>query len=146
MSEALMANLGSSDWPEKKKQKKKKKNHDRGTSPYHFPVWVPPGYLLAYRLLEIHNKLLCHVLLIAVLYFDRIIQDLKLTNQKYVYIYYYRPYYGPIFVFCTRFLMLPFLLNLSFYIKHYEILFWPPTCPAMYEVMPSGWHSYTFTT
>ena len=29
--------------------------------------------------------------------------------------------------------MLPFLLNLSFFIKHYEILSWPPTCPAMYE-------------
>ena len=24
-----------------------KKGHDRGTSPYHFPMWVPPGYLLA---------------------------------------------------------------------------------------------------
>ena len=48
-----------------------------------------------------------------------------------------RAYYGPIFVFCTRFLMLPFLLNLSFFIKHDEILSWPPTCPAMYEVMRS---------
>ena len=29
------------DWPEKK-------GHDRSTSTYHFPMWVPPGYLLAY--------------------------------------------------------------------------------------------------
>ena len=48
-----------------------------------------------------------------------------------------RAYYSPIFVFCTRFLMLPFLLNLSFFIKHNGILSWPPTCPAMYEVMRS---------
>ena len=27
-----------------------------------------------------------HILLIAMLYFDRIIQDLKQTKQKYVYI------------------------------------------------------------
>ena len=27
----------------------------------------------------------CHILLKAMLYFDRIIQDLKLTKQKYVY-------------------------------------------------------------
>ena len=33
--------------------------------------------------------------------------------------------------------MLPFLLNLSFFIKHYEILSWPPSCPAMYEVIRS---------
>ena len=36
MSDALMVNLGSADWPEKK-------GHDRSTSPYHFPMWVPPG-------------------------------------------------------------------------------------------------------
>ena len=47
------------------------------------------------------------------------------------------PTTAPFFVFCTRLLMLPFLLNLSFFIKHYEILSWPPTCPAMYEVMRS---------
>ena len=29
------------------------------------------------------------------------------------------------------------MLNLSFFIKHNEILSWPPTCPAMYEVMRS---------
>ena len=65
------------------------------------------------------------------LYFDRIIQDLKLTKQKYM------PTTAPFLSFCTGFLMLPFLLNLSFFIKHNEILFWPPTCPAMYEVMRS---------
>ena len=59
------------------------------------------------------------------------------TNKAKICIHMGRAYYGPIFVFCTRFLMLPFLLNLSFFIKHDEILSWPPTCPAMHEVMRS---------
>ena len=84
--------------------------------------------------LKLITSYYAHILLIAMLYFDRIIQGLKLTKQKYVFIW---AFYGPIFVFCTRFLMLPFLLNLSFFIKHDEILSWPPTCPAMYEVMRS---------
>ena len=82
---------------------------------------------------SIYLKLItyAHILLIAMLYFDRIIQDLKLTKQKYIGLL--RPH----FVFCTKFLMLPFLLNLLFFIKHYEILSWPPTCNAMNEVMRS---------
>ena len=89
---------------------------------------------------SIYLKLLtsyyAHILLIAMLYFDRIIQGLKLTKQKYVYMW-AGPTTAPFLSFCARFLMLPFLLNLSFFIKHDEILSWPPTCPAMYEVMRS---------
>ena len=81
MSDALLVNLGSADWPEKK-------GHDRSTSPYHFPMWVPPEtYISAPGVFtNIYLKLItyAHILLIAMLYFDRIIQDLKLTKQKYI--------------------------------------------------------------
>ena len=40
MSDALMVNLGSADWSDKK-------GHDRGKPLYHFPMRVPSGYLLA---------------------------------------------------------------------------------------------------
>ena len=89
-----------------------KKSHDRSTSPFHFPMWVPREYLLASIWITSYYA---HILLIAMLYFDRIIQDLKLTKQKYVYIY--RPTTAPFVVFCTRFLMLPVLLNLFVFHK-----------------------------
>ena len=126
MRDALMVNLGSANWPEKK-----------GSWPRHIPVPLSnvsaPGVFTSIYL-KLITSYYAHILLIAMLYFDRIIQSLKLTKQKYIYTW---AFYGPIFVFCTRFLMLPFLLNLSFFIKHDEILSWPPTCPAMYEVMRS---------
>ena len=79
MRDALMVNLGSANWPEKK-------GHDRGTSPYHFPMWVPPGVFTSIYL-KLITSYYAHILLTAMLYFDRIIQGLKLTKQKYVYIW-----------------------------------------------------------
>ena len=67
MSDALMVNLWSADWPEKK-------GHDRGTTLYHFTSIY----------LKLITSYYAYILLIAMLYFDRIIQDLKLTKQKYV--------------------------------------------------------------
>ena len=78
MSDALMVNLGSADWPEKKR-----------SWPQHIPVplsnvSVPGVFTSIY--LKLITSYYAHILLIAMLYFDRIIQDLKLTKQKYVYI------------------------------------------------------------
>ena len=84
--------------------------------------------------LKVITSYYAHILLIAMLlYFDRIIQDSKLTKKKNMYTY------GPIFVFCTRFLMLPFLLNqVSFFVRWNIMKFCPGRqCPAMYEVMRS---------
>ena len=77
MSDALMVNLGSADWPEKKK------GHDRSTSVLS-NVSAPGVFTSIY--LKLITSYYAHILLIAMLYFDRIIQDLKLTKQKYVYI------------------------------------------------------------
>ena len=74
MSDAFVVNLESTDWPEKK-----------GTWPQHIPVPLSnvsaPGVFTS-----IYLKLItyAHILLIAMLYFDRIIQDLKITKQKYI--------------------------------------------------------------
>ena len=78
MSDALMVNLGSADRPEKK-----------GSWPRHIPlplsnVSVPGIFTSIY--LKLITSYYAHILLIAMLYFDRIIQDIKLTEQKYVYI------------------------------------------------------------
>ena len=116
MSDAFMVNLGSADWPEKKKGVMTAA-HPRTT----FQCECPGVFISIY--LKLITSYYAHTLLIAMLYVDRIIHD--------------RPTTAPFFVFCTRLLMLPFLLNLSFFMKHYEILSWPPTCPAMYEVMRS---------
>ena len=79
MSDALMVNLGSADWPEKKK----------GSWPRHIPVPLSnvsaPGVFTSIYL-KLIISYFAHILLIAMVYFDRIIQDLKLTKQKYVYI------------------------------------------------------------
>ena len=56
-----------------------KKGHDRGTSPYHFPMWVPPGVFTSIYL-KLITSYYAHIFLIAMLYFDRIIQGLKLTK------------------------------------------------------------------
>ena len=106
------------------------------------------GFALFLLLLREKHRvflLICLFLLITKVFikFKRILfgKNIRLrafkTNKAKICIHMGRAYYGPIFVFCTRFLMLPFLLNLSFFIKHDEILSWPPTCPAMYEVMRS---------
>ena len=72
MSDALMVNLGSADWPEKK-------GHNR--SPVPLSNVSAPGVFTS-----IYLKLItyAHILLMAMLYSDRIIQDLKLTKQKYI--------------------------------------------------------------
>ena len=88
----------------------------------------------------IHLKLItsyhAHILLIGMLYFDRIIQDLKLTKQKIsIHIGLLRPHFCLLHkIFDVTILAKPFVFRSS---KHYEILSWPPTCPAMYEVMRS---------
>ena len=75
MSDTLIVNLASADWPEKGSWPRH--------IPWHFPMWVPPGY--KYR--KVITSYYAHILLIAMLlYFDRIIQDSKLKKQKYVYI------------------------------------------------------------
>ena len=85
MSDALMVNFGSPDRPGEKKKKKKKRSWPR-----HIPVPLSnvsaPG-LFTCIYLKLITSYYAHILLIAMLYFDRIIQDLKLTKQKYIYIY-----------------------------------------------------------
>ena len=67
-----------------KKKKKKKRSWPR-----HIPVPLSnmsaPGVFTCIYL-KLILSYYAHILLIAKLYFDRIIQDLKLTKQKYVYI------------------------------------------------------------
>ena len=75
MSDTLMVNLGSTDWPEKRVMTR------------HIPV--PLSNMSAPRVfssiyLKVITSYYAHILLIAMLYFDRIIQDSKLTKQKYV--------------------------------------------------------------
>ena len=52
-------------------------------------IWPSDMYLeLSLALYGLPEKIIenpCHILLIVMLYFDRIIQDLKLSKQKYVY-------------------------------------------------------------
>ena len=61
-----------------------KKGHDRGTYPYHFPMWVPPRVFTSIYL-KVITSYYAHILsIVMLLYFDRIIQDSKLTKQKYV--------------------------------------------------------------
>ena len=78
MSDTLIVNLASADWPEKK-------GHDRGTSRTTFQCECPRVFTSIY--LKVITSYYAHILLIVMLlYFDRIIQDSKLTKQKYVYI------------------------------------------------------------
>ena len=70
-----------------------------------------------------------------VLYFDRIIQDLKLSRQN---IYTNRPSPAPFLsflhkIFDVTIIAKPFVFLM---LKH-EILSWPPTYPVMYGVMRS---------
>ena len=73
MSDALMVNLWSADWPEKRAM--------TAAHPLPLSTVSAPGVFTS-----IYLKLItyAHILLIAMLYFDRIIQDLKLTKQKYM--------------------------------------------------------------
>ena len=70
MSDALMVNLGSADWPEKKVMTAA---HPRTT----FQCECPRGIYM--KLITSYYAL---ILLIAMLYIDHIIQDLKLTKAK----------------------------------------------------------------
>ena len=78
MSDTLIVNLASADWPEKRVM--------TAAHP------VPLSNVSAPRVFTISIYLTiasyyAHILLIAMLlYFDHIIQDSKLTKQKYVYI------------------------------------------------------------
>ena len=80
MSNTLIVNLASADWPEKRVM----------TAAY--PAPVPLSNVSAPRVftsiyLKVITSYYAHILLIAILlYFDRIVQDSKLTKQKYVYI------------------------------------------------------------
>ena len=76
MSDALMVNLGSADWPEKKGVMTAA--HPRTTFQCECPRVLTSIYL------KLITSYYAHILLIAMLYFDSIIQDLKLTKQKYV--------------------------------------------------------------
>ena len=91
MSVALMVNLGSADWPEK------------GSWPRHIPVPLSsasaPGVFTSIYL-KLITSYYAHILLIAMLYFDRIIQDLKLTKQN---MYTYRPTTAPYLSFAQDF-------------------------------------------
>ena len=76
-----MVNLGSADWPEKKKKKKKVMTaaHPRTTFQLTITnVSAPEVFTSIY--LKLITNYYAHIILIAMLYFDRIIQDLKLTN------------------------------------------------------------------
>ena len=76
MSDTLMVNLGSADWPEKRVMTPA---HPRTTFQYECPRAFTSIYL------KVITSYYGHILLIAMLlYFDRIIQDSKLTKQKYV--------------------------------------------------------------
>ena len=79
MSDTLIVNLASTDWPEKRVM----------TAAHPVPglsnVSTPRVFTSIY--LKVITNYYAHILLIAMLlYFDRIIQDSKLTKQKYVYI------------------------------------------------------------
>ena len=71
MRDALMVNLESADWPEK------------GSWPRHIPVPLSnvsaPGVFTSIYL-KLITSYYAHIFLIAMLYFDRIIQGLKLTK------------------------------------------------------------------
>ena len=75
MSDALMVNLGSADWPEKRVMTVA---HPRTTYQCECPRVFTSIYL------KLITSYYAHILLITMLYFDRIIQDSKLTKQKYV--------------------------------------------------------------
>ena len=93
MSDTLIVNLASADWPEKKVM----------TAAHPVPlsnVSAPRVFTSIY--LKVITSYYAHILLIAMLlYFDRIIQDSKLTKQKYVYIY--RPTTAPFLSFAQDF-------------------------------------------
>ena len=86
MSDTLMVNLGSADWPEKRVMTRR--------IPVPLSNMSAPGYL------KVITSYYAHILLIAMLYFDRIIQDSKLTKQKYVT---YRPTTAPFLSFAQDF-------------------------------------------
>ena len=66
-----------------KKEKEEKKGAKKATTQQ--AVSVPRVFTSIY--LKVITSYYAHILLIAILlYFDRIIQDSKLTKQKYVYI------------------------------------------------------------
>ena len=85
MRDALMVNLGSADWPEKK-------GHDRGTSHVPLSNVSAPG-VFASIYLKLITSYYAHILLIAMLYFDRIIQGLKLTKQICIHMGLLRPHF-----------------------------------------------------
>ena len=78
MSDVMMVNLGSDDWPEKKRVM-------TAAHPVPLSNVITPGVFTSIYL-KLITSYYAHILLIAMLYFDRNIQDLKQTKQKYVYI------------------------------------------------------------
>ena len=77
MSDVMMVNLGSDDWPEKRVM--------TAAHPVPLSNVIAPGVFTSIYL-KLITSYYAHILLIAMLYFDRIIQDLQQTKQKYVYI------------------------------------------------------------
>ena len=74
MSDTLMENLGTADWTEKRVMTAA---HTRTT----FQCECPQAFTSIY--LKVITSYYAHILLIAMLlYFDRIIQDSKLTKQN----------------------------------------------------------------
>ena len=115
----------------RERQQAWKKGHERGTSPYHFPIWVPsPTPDIYQHLFEINNKLLCPYLILIV--YTRF----KTNKAKIcIKIGLLRPHFCLLHkIFDVTILAKPFVFRS---LKHCEILSWPPTCPAMYEVMRS---------
>ena len=114
MSDTLIVNLASADWPEKRAM----------TAAHPVPlsnVSSPRVFTSIY--LKVITSYYAHILLIAMLlYFDRILQDSKLTKQNYVYI---RPHFCLLHkIFDVTILAKPSFVFRS--LKHHEILSWPP--------------------
>ena len=189
MSDALMVNLGSADWPEKK-------GHYSGTSPYHFPMWVPPRYFIYLKLITSYAHIsgllkwqpVGQIQPPRPFLFGPLITSLNIERYRaMVFICSADMYLWTVFGSLwpakeNNWEPLPYLIDSdavfwSYYtrfktnkakiciqigllrshfcllhnndvnilaklfvfrsLKHYEILSWPPTHPAMYEVMQS---------
>ena len=121
-----MVNLGSADRPEKRVMTAA---HPLTT----FQCECPRVFTSIY--LKLITSYYAHILLMAILYFDRIIRDLKLTKQNICILGLLRPHFCLLHkIFDVTILAKPFVFHS---LKHYKILSWPPTCPTMYEVMRS---------
>ena len=91
MSDTLIVNLASADWPEKRVM----------TAAHPVPlssVSAPRVFTSIYAYLKVITSYYAHILL---LYFDRIIQDSKLTKPQNIYTY--RPTTAPFLSFVQEF-------------------------------------------